>query len=376
MYRNKLLIFVSIWFAMIYSSSKGQNKETCESSGTKEEIFDLNSVTKCAINDSKDETSELVSRNSKRVSFHVSTSRRRRIVRKRNTATSTNIASSTNKLNKIKNSISLVENLSLANRTLDKLPFNFVEEKPFFDKCKDTPIKEQSKCFSQEMLKHIKRNFKYPSNSYNKSIQGRVLVRFVIDENGNVGEITTRGPLQGEELEAEARRIIKHLPKLNPGKINDNPIKVKHGVSISFKIPDRKPSNVIKKANENVVLKGEVINFSKVQHIPLFKACKTKVNEDAKLDCFNSEMAKHVKKYFAYPEEAMNNGVQGRVYAYFVIDKEGDVVNVKTRGPKNGWVLESTTKKLVLKLPKFIPGKQDGKTTNVKYAFPINFKLN
>lgn len=368
MYKQILLLIV---FAMFQQSIVAQD-DTCDSPEDELEL-DLNSITKCAVEDTKDETSSLTARNSKRVTIQVSS--RRRVIRKRSAVSSASSINATNKLEKIKKSTSLVGDLDLANKNVaEKLPFAFVEEKPTFSSCESAPLKQQAACFKLELQKHIKKNFKYPSKSFNKSIQGRVLIQFVINEFGNIENIITRGPFKGEELEKEARRIVEKLPKFNPGKVNGTPIKVKYGFPINFKIPGKKPSNVVKKAKANVEL-AEVVTFAKVESIPLFKSCN-KGSDDDKLDCFNMEMTKHVQKYFAYPKEAAQNNIQGRVYAYFTIDKNGEVVNIKTKGPKGGEVLEVATKKLVEKLPKFIPGKHNGKAANVKYAFPINFRLN
>ena len=60
---------------------------------------------------------------------------------------------------------------------------------------------------------------------------------------------------------------------------------------------------------------------------------------------------------------------------YFIKDKNGDIVNIKTRTPKGAEVLGKATKALFEKLPKFIPGKHEGKVANVKHVFPIDFKL-
>ena len=46
------------------------------------------------------------------------------------------------------------------------------------------------------------------------------------------------------------------------------------------------------------------------------------------------------------------------------------------RGPKDGHLLELEAKRMVSKLPDFIPGKHEGKLANVEYTIPINFKLN
>lgn len=360
----KKIIITTVLFASIQTVFS-QSKETCDSPD--EPIEDLNSITKCSVETSEDKTSK----NAKRVTIEVSS--RKRVIRKRKRKSSANNIDVNAKLASIKKNSSLVGKLDLSsNKTAEKLPFNFVEEKPTFKACETVALVEQTKCFKDEISKHVSKYFKYPEKSYNASIQGRVLVQFVIDEQGNIGDIITRGPIKGDELEEEAKRIISKLPKLNPGKIAGQNIKVKYGVPIAFKIPGRKPSNV--RAKKEKVLSGEVVNFAAVDNIPVFKACDKK--GDKSLDCFNTQMVKHVQKYFAYPEEAVNNNIQGRVFALFVIDKNGDVVNIKTKGPKGGELLELSAKKVFEKLPKFIPGKHKGANANVKYAFPINFKLN
>lgn len=367
---NKIytLILVILFHQTIFSQQKD---ETCDS--PKEQvILDLSDITKCTVGTANS------SKKPSQLALKAPTRRRvvRRVIRRKNSASSVNSLNANNKLEKIKSSTSLVENLDLANKDMaDKLPFSFVEEKPNFSSCANSTGDEQALCFKTELFKHIRKNFKYPTKSFDQGIQGRVLIQFVIDELGNVQDVIARGPTKGEELEDEAKRIINKLPKFSPGKMNGMPIKVKYGFPIGFRIPGRKATNVKVKNKENVALEN-VVNFASVSNIPLFKDCKSKVSKEDKLKCFNDQMSKHVQRYFVYPKEASSQNIEGRVYAYFVIDSEGDVVNIKTRHPKGGEILGRATKEIFKKLPKFIPGKQDGKSVNVKHAFPINFQIN
>lgn len=364
MLRNFILL--AVLFVFSTQTIFSQTKDTCDS--PEDSMVDMNSITKCSVEEAKDASSK----NSKRVSIQVST--RRRVIRKRKN--SSNSISAINKLENIKKNSSLVGKLDLSSKqTAEKLPFAFVEEKPTFRTCEDVAIVEQPKCFKQTIAKHIKKHFNYPQNSYDASIQGRVLVQFVINEVGDIEDIIARGPIQGEELVKEAKRIVSKLPKLNPGKMNGQNIKVKYGVPIAFKIPGKKPSNVVKKTIVKSKKElGEVYKFSAVEKLPLFKACADK--KDNSIDCFNSEMIKHVNKYFAYPQEAVDKNTQGRVWALFVIDKSGNVINVEAKGPEGTTVLEKSSIRLMQKLPKFTPAKHKGVNANVKYAFPITFKLN
>lgn len=355
---KKLLVVAAVAFSTQYVVS--QSKETCDTPNG-EPALDLNSITKCSVED-KDAKSKQIS---------VEVTSRRRVIRKRDAVTGVNSSSATsNKLAALKKKASLVGTLDLSSEeVVEKVPFNLVEEIPLFEDCESVAIYQQEKCFKSNIAEHIKRNFTYPKEAYDKSIQGRVLVQFVINKEGDVENLNIRGPYQGELLEAEAERIVRKLPKFKPGKHNGKAVKVKYGVPIAFVIPGKKASNV--KTSKVIEKTAQVFRFDEVQTIPAFKNCSS----DGSLECFNAEMSKHINKYFAYPQEAVDQNIEGKINAYFVIDANGDVADVRTRGPQGSKILEEATKKLIEKLPRVKPAMKDGKPVNVKYAFPINFRL-
>ncbi len=118
------------------------------------------------------------------------------------------------------------------------------------------------------------------------------------------------------------------------------------------------------------------VPFAVLEDIPLFPGCE-KVARDKQKDCFMEQMNKHIKKYFVYPSRAQEENITGRITVMFVIDKTGNVSNLKIKGTgKNGSdMLEDEAERIIRKLPKFIPGKQRGKAVGVSYAQPIMFKL-
>lgn len=363
MIRKPLVLIVFVAFCQSITAQK----ETCDTP-TEDVLLDANSITKCSIESSKEKS------NSKRSAktFTVEVSSRRRVVRKKNAASSA-LNTKSREIDAIKNNSSIVGSLDInKEKIIEKVPFNHVEEIPLFKSCEKVALFEQKKCFNQEISRHISHNLRYPRDAYNKSIQGRVLVQFVIDKTGEVSDLNIRVPYQGELLEKEARRIISKLPKFSPGKHNGKLVKVKYGVPITFKIPGKAPSNV-KKASKKIALK-DIQSFANVDELPAFKDCA--ITNDTSEDCFNKNFVGHINKYFAYPLKAAENNIEGKVIAYFVIDSNGDVVNVKTRAAKGKEILEAATRKLIEKLPKFLPGKHNGKATNVSHAFPVTFKLN
>ncbi len=133
---------------------------------------------------------------------------------------------------------------------------------------------------------------------------------------------------------------------------------------------------------EEVVEVGEVeveeveedvtIPFAVVEKVPIFPGCTGKTNAELK-SCFEKKIIQHVSKNFKFPELAMELGINGKVYVLFSIDQNGDVSNIKSRGPDQ--VLEKEAERIISLLPKMEPGEQRGQTVGVPYSIPINFKL-
>ncbi len=83
---------------------------------------------------------------------------------------------------------------------------------------------------------------------------------------------------------------------------------------------------------------------------------------------------KFIGDNLVYPAQAAEEGVSGRVTIRFVVERDGTVSQVTVARGKHP-ALDKEAKRVVSKLPKFIPGKQNGQTVRVFYTLPINFKL-
>jgi protein TonB len=140
---------------------------------------------------------------------------------------------SQNENEKFKEVILTTSNDSI-NKETENIPFGVIEEIPLFPGCEEALKSEQLSCFNNKISEHVVRHFRYPKEALNNNIQGRVLVQFVIDQEGRVEKITTRGP--HPLLEEEAFRIISRLPKMKPGIQKGKPVKVKYSIPITFKI--------------------------------------------------------------------------------------------------------------------------------------------
>ena len=87
----------------------------------------------------------------------------------------------------------------------------------------------------QECMKWLGKNIKYPTESIEKGVQGRVIIQFVVEKDGSITDAkVVRGvdPL----LDAEALRVINQSPKWKPGKQKAEAVRVKYTIPVTFRL--------------------------------------------------------------------------------------------------------------------------------------------
>ena len=88
----------------------------------------------------------------------------------------------------------------------------------------------------------------------------------------------------------------------------------------------------------------------------------------------DAALMKYIDSHIQYPPEATKNNIQGRVILQFVVDKTGEIGEVKVvRSVDKD--LDKEAVRIVKTLPKFIPGRQNGQAVAVWYTLPVTFKL-
>ena len=84
------------------------------------------------------------------------------------------------------------------------------------------------------LKKYIYNHIKYPANAAKNNIQGRVIVQFVVNKNGSIGEVKVVRSVD-KELDKEAVRVVKSLPKFTPGRQNGQAVPVWYTLPVTFK---------------------------------------------------------------------------------------------------------------------------------------------
>jgi protein TonB len=87
------------------------------------------------------------------------------------------------------------------------------------------------------MQKFLEENLEYPFDAEREAIEGTVIVYFVVDEHGNVTQVRTDKKF-GYGLEEEAMRVVKLMPKWNPGRQRNRNVPVYYKIPIAFVLPE------------------------------------------------------------------------------------------------------------------------------------------
>ncbi|MDE6533246.1 MAG: energy transducer TonB [Muribaculaceae bacterium] len=85
------------------------------------------------------------------------------------------------------------------------------------------------------LMKFLKDNIRYPEAAQQNDIQGRVIVRFVVEKDGSIGQITIMKGVD-KDLDREALRVVKKMPKWQPGKNNGVAVRSYFNLPVTFRL--------------------------------------------------------------------------------------------------------------------------------------------
>jgi len=117
-----------------------------------------------------------------------------------------------------------------------------------------------------------------------------------------------------------------------------------------------------------------IVKFSEVEEVPLYPDCITlNFTKDKMRECTNEAIKMFASSSFN-TELSNDLGLTGyqRITSSFIIDKKGQIVNIRVRAPHPQ--LKDEAIRVINLLPKMKPGKVNGKAVSVSYLLPIIFK--
>ncbi len=85
------------------------------------------------------------------------------------------------------------------------------------------------------MFQYLMENMRYPENASKSGVEGRVIVQFKVNADGTLSEVCVPNPVD-PDLDAEAVRVVKSMPRWNPGKENGVAVAAAMVLPMEFKL--------------------------------------------------------------------------------------------------------------------------------------------
>ena len=86
------------------------------------------------------------------------------------------------------------------------------------------------------LMSYLSSNVRCPVSAQNNGIQGRVVVSFIVEKDGSISDAQVERSVD-PSLDREALRVIRSMPRWNPGKKSGVPVRTRYNVPVSFRLP-------------------------------------------------------------------------------------------------------------------------------------------
>lgn len=240
---------------------------------------------------------------------------------------------------------------------------------------------------TEALMKFIMTNLKYPETCRKEGIQGRVVIKFVVNTDGSIVDMEeNRSP--HADLTAEAMRVIKMMPKWTPATVGGKTVRSRFFLPVMFWLDGGKKTQYT--SPQKPQSPQSLTDEQKAVH-----------------DWFGAqpELQTHLNKNIRYPKECQEQGFEGRVLVSIAVEKDGSVSVEKSEykpvsskkdapvavnayknadGTQKAKLSEEELKNLMIKeaervlkaAPKLKPYKNGkGETVRATFKVPVMFRL-
>ena len=154
----------------------------------------------------------------------------------------------------------------------------------------------------------ISKNMTYPEECRKKGIEGRVVIKFVVNKDGSIVDAeAVKSPHPA--LAEEGLRVVKSMPKWKPAKEGGKVVRSRFNIPIVFKLSGKKPQSASAQP-QKPQSPQPLTDEQKAVH-----------------DWFGAqpELQTHLNKNIRYPKECQEQGFEGRVLVSIAVEKDGSV---------------------------------------------------
>ena len=212
----------------------------------------------------------------------------------------------------------------------------------------------------------IQAELDYPKEALDAGLKGKVMLFFVVREDGSIGDIKV-WKSAGEELDAEAHRLLNQMLWI-PAYYKGEPMSSEH--LMTFHFSPKKFQRICKRRGYEkppfpyspVDSSGHVYESEEVDKAP-----------KAVFDRPGMTVPQFLMENIHYPEAAFRGNIRGKVKLMLVVEPSGRTSNIRATKPLGGGCTSEAVR--LAKLLKWQPAYKDGKAVRSKMKLEISFQL-
>jgi len=212
-------------------------------------------------------------------------------------------------------------------------------------------------------LKFIGQHFKYSNQMIENKVNGIIEVQFVVEIDGSVTHVKAKNDLGFGAAQA-AEDVVKSDKKWKPGVYNGKPVRVAFTLPLKI-VAMRFPVPIVAEDNVPNVKRQENNNSRSPNTI--FTAVEVAPSPPQGM----SEFIKYIGANYVYPDEAVDQGVNGVVEVSFLVEKDGSLSNFEIKRDLKYGTGQAAIDVLKKYPEKWKPGIQSGRSVQVAYTLPI-----
>ena len=200
---------------------------------------------------------------------------------------------------------------------------------------------------TEQLIKFLSENIKYPVECEKQGIQGRVVLLIVIDKDGSVTDIKVAKSVH-PLLDAEAVRVASSMPHWQPATKDGQPVRIRYTLPITFSL------------NNATTEKGKGSE----------KVGQASRDRDATYPGGLEAIRKYLDKNFVRPLECSD--IEGNMEVAFIVDEEGKVSMVEVTKSLHR-KLDKALTQVFMNMPKWQPAMRDGKPRQMRFTMPLHY---
>ncbi len=220
-------------------------------------------------------------------------------------------------------------------------------------------------------------NVLYPQQAIGNKTEGKVTVKFIVEKDGSISDIKVIGKRLGDGLDEEAIRVVSLTSGMwAPAIKNEIVVRSYFRVPVMFRLPpeDKTPSSQPKQEEKYVTIDAT----NNPPPPPPIPSGQNKSEEVYEIGRFTGKdgLTAYNANNLEYPQQAIDNKIEGTIIVKFAVEPDGSVSNVKIVGNKLGYGLDEEAITAIEKTSgSWKPIEINGQAVRSYYRVPITFKL-